>query len=613
MSTPSSPSLSNLSASSSFSNAGSASSSSTTNTSSASSSSSSEVPAKRVLLLDALPAIPSDDKLASTYAFSSSFQADGQLKPPSCDFVDGLLCEVSDLLMAYAHFKNKRHLLHGVYDLFFRQNPFHGEFTVFAGLEEVLRYVSHFRFSKQDVDILKKKFPDWDVAFFDWLLSLDASSLKIWSVGEGCIVFPRVPLLRVEGPLAVCQLMESALLVLINYASLIATNAARHRIAVGPHKKLLEFGLRRAQGPDGAMSASRYAYIGGFDGTSNVKASEMFNIDIKGTHAHSFVTSFYSLDDIKSRTLLNKKTNEAEDFVSKVLSYRMQLKRTSTHEGELTAFICYAQSFPNGFVGLLDTFDTLESGIWNFICVALALHDFGYQPGGIRLDSGDLAYLSKECRKIFRLVSEQFQVPFSSMTIVASNDLSEKVLYALKEQTHEIDSFGIGTNLVTCKNQPSLGCEYKLVEVNNQPRMKINSDVDKVTIPGAKEVYRLYNSTGEPLMDMLVQVGSSQPLAGRRILCRHPFDANKRVYVTPAKVENLHSLVWDGELKDKALLLKPSTLAEIRHFVFEQLSTFREDHLRRLNPTPFKLSVSADLFMFIQDLWLSETPIAEIQ
>lgn len=574
---------------------------------------------------------------------------------------------LSGLLMCYAHWKTNRHLSPSVFDLFFRQHPFYGEFTIFAGLEEVLRFLSNFAFTDGDITVLRRKFPGWDSKFFEFLRKIDVSDVRVYAVREGSVVFPRLPLIRVEGPLAICQMLESTLLTLVNYASLVATNAARHRIAVGPTKTLLEFGLRRAQGPDGAMSASRYAYLGGFDGTSNVKAASVFGMEMRGTHAHSFVVSFYSLSDLKDKTLKDS-SGVTRDFVSVVLAFRAELKRTHTHEGELTAFISYAQAFPSGFLGLLDTFDTLESGIWNFVCVALALDAFGYKALGVRLDSGDLAYLSRECRKVFRQVGEQYQRDyFAKLTIVASNDLSEKVLYALKEQGHEIDTckhrrlqrgdtsgertqqkcavryrmltadrvslcalrsfslcvsqVGVGTNLVTCKTQPALGCVYKLVEVNKQPRMKVSSDHDKVTIPGEKECYRLYNSSAEPVLDLLVQVGTTPPQAGKRILCRHPFDANKRVYVTPATVEPLHALVWDGAKHGKRgpngeapvnpLEGYPS-LAAVRAHVASELGRFREDHLRRLNPTPYKMSVSSDLFSFMADLWLQETPIAEI-
>jgi nicotinate phosphoribosyltransferase len=282
--------------------------------------------------------------------------------------------------MCYAHWKTHHHMDVSIFDLFFRKHPFAGEFTIFAGLEEVLRYLSHWSLSHEDIATLARKFPEMDAQFFEWLKGVDMTCVKVYAVPEGSVVFPRLPLVRVEGPLAVCQLLESALLVLVNYASLVATNAARHRVAVGPSKTLLEFGLRRAQGPDGAMSASRYSFMGGFDGTSNVKAALVFDISMRGTHAHSFVVSFMSLDEIREKTLLDISHSDAalhtqRDFVATVLMYRAELKRTNTHEGELAAFISYAQAFPSGFLGLLDTYDTLASGVWNFMCVALALHE----------------------------------------------------------------------------------------------------------------------------------------------------------------------------------------------------------------------------------------------
>lgn len=174
--------------------------------------------------------------------------------------------------MCYAHWKNGHHLHSSVFDLFFRLNPFQGEFTIFAGLEEVLRFLQTWSLNDEDIQMLSRKFPQFESGFFTWLRGQNLAEVKVYAVREGSVVFPRLPLIRVEGPLGICQLLESTLLVLVNYASLIATNAARHRLAVGPGKTLLEFGLRRAQGPDGAMSASRYSYLGGFQGTSNVKA-----------------------------------------------------------------------------------------------------------------------------------------------------------------------------------------------------------------------------------------------------------------------------------------------------------------------------------------------------
>jgi len=519
-----------------------------------------------------------------------------------------MLTDLYQITMTYAYWKAGRHNEESVFDLFFRKHPFQGEFTIFAGLEEVLRFVSSYGFSADDIDILRKKFPDWESTFWDYLGSIDCKKVKIYAVDEGSIVIPRIPLLRFEGPLAVCQLLETTVLVLVNYASLVATNAARHRLAVGHSKTLLEFGLRRAQGPDGAMSASRYAYMGGFDGTSNLKASAMFGIPVQGTHAHSFVVSFNSLNDLPTRNLTDSQ-GEPREFVERVLYYRGKLGKTGTSQGELASFIGYAQAYPKTFLALIDTYDSLDSGLWNFVCVALALHEFGYTAKGIRLDSGDLAYLSKECRKVFLRIAEQFDIPsFAKFTIVASNDLSEKVLWSLKEQGHEIDTFAVGTHLVTCRSQPALGCVYKLVQVNDQPCIKISHEADKVTIPGRKEAYRLFNSSGEAVLDLLISMGTTPPVPMKRLLCRHPFDANKRVYVTPSKVEALHSCWFDGALT------KPfPSLRAVRTRVQEQLASFREDHLRRLNPTPYKLSVTSDLYTSTHELWLASTPIAEIK
>lgn len=190
---------------------------------------------------------------------------------PMSSLVDAMLTDLYQITMAYAYWRNKRHKEHSVFDLFFRKHPFQGEFTIFAGLEECLRFINCFRFTPPNVAVLQQKFPDWDQEFWEYLGSITCENIKLYAVEEGSIVIPRIPLIRVEGDLAICQLLETTLLVLVNYASLVATNAARHRLAVGPSKRLLEFGLRRAQGPDGAMSAARYAYMGGFDATSKVR------------------------------------------------------------------------------------------------------------------------------------------------------------------------------------------------------------------------------------------------------------------------------------------------------------------------------------------------------
>jgi nicotinate phosphoribosyltransferase len=245
-------------------------------------------------------------------------------------------------------------------------------------------------------------------------------------------------------------LLETTLLNLVNYPSLVATNAARMRLAAGPNKSLLEFGLRRAQGPDGALSASKYAYIGGFDGTSNVLAGKLFGIEVKGTHAHAYVMSYTNISQLRKTTIPSKTDPNIEiEFVSLVLKYRVDLNfELTTNEGELAAFASYAQAFPDGFLALVDTYDTIKSGVPNFICVALALRQLGYQAKGVRLDSGDLAYLSRQTRQKFRDVDALLGLNFLTlMNIVASNDINEGVLLSLNREGHEIDTFGIGTHL----------------------------------------------------------------------------------------------------------------------------------------------------------------------
>jgi nicotinate phosphoribosyltransferase len=521
--------------------------------------------------------------------------------------VTPLLSDLYEFTMAYAYWKSGRHEDAAVFDLFIRENPFGGEFTIFAGLEEAINYVKNFHLTENDIDYVKSVLPTADTKFFTWLKHIDCSRIKIYAPEEGTIVFPMIPLLRVEGPLGVAQLLETTLLNLINYPSLVATNAARMKLAAGKNKSLLEFGLRRAQGPDGGLTASRYSYLGGFDATSNMLAGKMYGIPVKGTLAHAFVSTFSSLKEITSSTMTTPGGKQTE-FVSSVLDFRKKLNAENSHEGELAAFIAYAQAFPKGFLALVDTYDTLKSGVPNFLAVALALHAVGYAPIGIRLDSGDLAYLSKQTRALFRKVSNQFRVPFENLSIVASNNINEATLHALTQQGHEIDIFGIGTHLVTCQAQPALGGVYKLVEVNGDPRIKLSQEKAKTTIPGKKEVYRLIDQNGFPMTDLMIRVGEPAPKTGERVLCRHPFEEAKRAYIKPSNVMLLHHCVWDG----KSAAEFP-TLERRRQFVLEQITSFRQDHLRYLNPTPYKVSVGEPLYNFIHEIWQREMPVAELE
>jgi nicotinate phosphoribosyltransferase len=525
---------------------------------------------------------------------------------PTNPLVNSTLTDLYQLTMAYSYWKAGKMDEEAVFDLFFRKNPFGGEFTVFAGIDEVINFVSSFEFNDDQIDYLKKgPLKGCDQKFFEWLRALDCSKLKIYSLVEGTLAFPAVPLIRVEGPLATAQLLETTILNLINYPSLEATQAARFRLLAGFDKKLIEFGLRRAQGPDGGVSASRYSYIGGFDGTSNVKAGELFGIPVMGTHAHSFVQAFQGLDDLDSKTLVDTEGQE-RDFVDRVLHIRNTLGFTNTNEGELAAFISYAQSFPNRFLALVDTYDTRRSGVPNFICVATALKHFGYEPIGIRIDSEDLAYVSKQTKKMIQHAAKIQNMDLSGLTITASNEINETAIIEMQRQGHEIDTFGIGTNQVTCEAQPALGCVYKLVMIKDNPRIKISKG--KITIPGKKEGYRLIGSDNTPLLDVIIKVGGEAPTPGKKFFCRHPFEESKRAYVVPTEVRPLHRLYWDGQ----GTAQQPVNIHDTRNYVLQQLREFRPDHLRPVNPTPFKVSVSDELYSFIHGLWMQEAPIATL-
>jgi nicotinate phosphoribosyltransferase len=480
-------------------------------------------------------------------SFASKFES--RLEPTN-PLVNPLLTDMYQVTMTYAHWKHGRVNDNAVFDLFFRKNPFHGEFCVLAGTDEVLRFLASYKVKDSDIEYLKEIMPMCDSAFFDWLKDLDCSKVKVYAMAEGSVVFPREPLLRVEGPLGITQLLETTMLNLINFPSLIATCAARIRLAAGKNKQLLEFGLRRAQGPDGGLSASKYAYIGGFDGTSNVLAGKLMGMDVKGTHAHAYVMAYTGMSDLSTRMIQCPKTGKEIDIVSIVMEKREKLGFTEANESELAAFISYAQSFPNGFLALVDTYDTLRSGVLNFMTVGWALHEVGYTPRGIRLDSGDLAYLSKRARELFKAADKLVGYPlFEKASIVASNDINEEVVISLNREGHEIDAFGIGTHLVTCHAQPALGCVFKLVEIHHAPRIKISQEVEKLVIPGKKSVYRIFGLDGHALIDIIQLADEPPPQVGVSIMCRHPFQENKRALVTPVRVVALLEALWDPFLK----------------------------------------------------------------
>ncbi|KAL1370807.1 nicotinate phosphoribosyltransferase 2-like isoform X4 [Arachis hypogaea] len=501
----------------------------------------------------------------------------GAIDGPTNPMVTPLLTDLYQFTMAYAYWKAGKHQERAVFDLYFRKNPFGGEYTVFAGLEECIRFIANFRLTEDEINFIRESLPgSCEDGFFDYLRGIDCCDVELYAIPEGSVVFPKIPLLRVEGPIAVVQLLETPFVNLINYASLVSTNAARHRNVAGKSKTLLEFGLRRAQGPDGGLSASKYCYIGGFDATSNVAAGKLFGIPLRGTHSHAFVSSYMSLDEIIDKSLSRKDgSSTCENFVSLVQTWLNKIQWSSslcgifgeTNQSELAAFTSYALAFPDSFLALVDTYDVMRSGIPNFCAVALALQDLGYKAVGIRLDSGDLAYLSCEARKFFCSIEKEFAVPeFGKMAITASNDLNEETIDALNKH---------------------------------------------VSIPCKKRSYRLYGKEGYPLVDIMTGENEPSPKVGERILCRHPFQESKRAYVVPQQVEELLRCYWPGN-SDKRRETLP-TLRDIRERCIQQLEQMRPDHMRRLNPTPYKVSVSAKLYDFIHFLWLNEAPVGELQ
>ena len=409
----------------------------------------------------------------------------------------------------------------------------------------------------------------------------------------------------------------SSWLFTVNYASLVATNAVRYRLAAGFDKTLLEFGLRRAQGPNGGLTASKYCYVGGFDGTSNVLAGKEFRIPVRGTQAHSFVNSFNSLDELSDESLCTLKSDDGSQQINVLQTAQSFLAEllplftvSTTHEGELASFVSYACSFPSRFTVLIDTYDSLSSGLTNFLAVALAINKLGYKAVGVRLDSGDLAYQSLVVLKRFRQTGEKYGLDwFKDMSIVASNDIDEETLYSLKDQKNAITSFGIGTNLVTCSSQPALGCVYKIVEIDNKPCMKLAQELVKMTFPGKKKVFRLYGKDGTAILDLIMHVNEKSPDTTASVLCRDPFLPTKRAHCHPSRVEEILVPVWGAKTEASRYNFD---LEEVRNFVQESLNTLRSDVKRKLNPTPYKVSLSDNLYESMHKQWLDNAPIGTL-
>ncbi len=348
------------------------------------------------------------------------------------------------LAMAQVYFKKGQKDYTAIFDYYFRKLPFNGGYAIFAGLQDLLEIIENIKFSDKDLEYLKKQ--DFDDDFLEYLKDFKFHG-NINSVQEGDVVFPTRPVLQVEANIIEAQIIETILLNLLNFQTLIATKASRIKLVSG-ERTLLDFGLRRAQGP-GGYYATRAAIVGGFNGTSNVIAGRDFDIPVSGTMAHSFIQSY---DD------------------------------------EITAFRDFSEGRPKDCVLLVDTYDTLKSGVPNAITVAKEMEERGQKLMAIRLDSGDLAYLSKQCRKMLD------EAGLDYVKIAASNQLEENVIKSLLEQGARIDVFGVGTNLVIGSPDAALDGVYKLAYSHGKPRIKISESIVKVTLPHKKQVYRLRDS-----------------------------------------------------------------------------------------------------------------------
>lgn len=470
-----------------------------------------------------------------------------------------LLTDFYQMTMAYAYWKAKVNTKEAVFHMFFRNNPFQGGFTIACGLEYVIDYLENFSFDKTDIDYLaalrgNDEKPIFEKGFLDYL-GLLKFECAVDAVPEGTIVFPHEPLIRVQGPIIQSQILETVLLNIINFQTLIATKAARMLIA-SQGEPILEFGLRRAQGIDGALAASRAAYIGGCAATSNVLAGKLFGIPARGTHAHSWVMSF---DD------------------------------------EIEAFKEYAKALPNNCVFLVDTYDTLE-GVKRAADAGKWLRRQGHELIGIRLDSGDLAYLSIEARKILDAEG------FPDAKIIASNELDENIIASLKDQGAKIAVWGVGTKLITAYDQPALGGVYKLSAVRApggewKYKVKLSEQAAKVSNPGILQVRR-YIKSGQAIADCLYDQSAD---LSKGCIMVDPFDMTRQ-----------KRLLADYEFRD---LLVPVfregkrvypevTIEEAKENARQNLEWFHSGVKRFVNPHQFPVGLEKSLYALKTDLIL---------
>ena len=469
-----------------------------------------------------------------------------------------LLTDLYELTMMQGYFKNHTNET-VVFDAFYRNNPSGSGYAIACGLEQVIDYIKNLHFTEEDIKYLRS-LNMFDSDFIDYLADFQFTG-NIYAIPEGTVVFPREPLVKVIAPAMEAQLVETAILNIVNHQSLIATKASRVCYAARG-EGIMEFGLRRAQGPDAGTYGARAAVIGGCIGTSNVLAGQLFDIPVKGTHAHSWVMSF---------------------------------------PDEYTAFKKYSELYPNACLLLVDTYDTLKSGVPNAIRVFKEMKEAGIELKnyGIRLDSGDLAYLSKKARKMLD------EAGFTDAIISASSDLDEYLIDSLKSQGAKITSWGVGTNLITSKDCPSFGGVYKLAAVMDEstgkfiPKIKLSENSEKITNPGNKTVYRVYDKEGKIKADLIALVeekyDESDPL-----LLFDPVETWKKTYLAPGEY-TLREIMVPVFLEGKCVYTSPKTM-DIRAYCAKELDTLWEETRRLVNPNKVYVDLSNELYQIKQKL-----------
>lgn len=482
-------------------------------------------------------------------AQNQNTQSSGEPIENSC-IDSALFTDFYELTMANGYWKNNMNQ-DVVFDMFFRRNPFNGGFSVLAGNETLLDAITGFRFSESDIAYLASQ-KIFDQGFLDYLKDFRFRG-DLYTMDEGTVIFPQEPLVRIHANLIEAQIVEGLILNHINFQSLIATKTARVWLASNKGG-IMEFGLRRAQGPDGAMSASRAAFIGGAAGTSNTLAGKLYGIPVMGTMAHSWIMSFPS---------------------------------------ELEAFRAYAKIYPQNSVFLIDTYDTLKSGIKNAITAGAELVEKGY-GFGVRLDSGDISYLTTEVRKALD------KAGFPQAKICVSNELTEDIISALIAQKVPIDSWGVGTHMVTGGTEASFTGVYKLAARHDKttdkmiPAMKFSDNPAKTTNPGVKNVYRLYDENGMAAADILALENETIE-AGKEYRYHHPMIDYRQFTFKAAKVESLLKKRLDGGKRVLPRLPESEQLHLSRETMQKQLASFDESYKRILNPHIYKVSMTEEL------------------